>query len=126
VVTPARTPRLALAVQVYALLGAPLAWTTQLVIGFGLTEAACGPAGRMWHIAIDTWESVIFGLALAVAAGGLASAAALHRAVTRGAIDDPNGRVRFLTTIGLAVGAIFLALILYTGTGVLTLEECRR
>jgi len=61
-VTPARTPRLALAIQVYALLGAPLAWTTQLVVGFGLTEAACGPAGRMWNIAIDTWESVIFGL----------------------------------------------------------------
>jgi hypothetical protein len=126
VVTPARTPRLALAVQVYALVGAPLAWTAQLVLGYGLTEAACGPAGRMWNIAVDTWESVIFGLALAVAAGGLASAAALHRAVMRGAIDDPNGRVRFMTTIGLAVGAIFLALILYTGTGVLTVEECRR
>jgi hypothetical protein len=31
-----------------------------------------------------------------------------------------------VTTIGLAVGVIFLALILYTGTGVLTLDECRR
>ena len=125
-VTLARMPRVAHALQWYALLGAPLAWTAQLVIGFGLTEAACGPAGRSWDIRIDPWEALIFGLALAVAAGAWASAAVLHRAVVRGDLDDPYGRVKFMTTIGLVVGAIFLALILYTGTGVLSLEECRR
>jgi hypothetical protein len=125
-VTPARTPRRLLVLQVYALLGAPLAWTSQLVVGYGLTEAACGPAGRAWDIPIDTWEAAISGLALVAAAGGWAAAAVLHRAVTGGGIDDPNGRVRFLTTIGLVVGAIFVALILYTGTGVVVLEECRR
>jgi hypothetical protein len=89
-------------------------------------RAACGPAGRSWDIGIDPWEALIFGLALAVAAGAWASAAVLHRAVVRGDLDDPYGRVKFMTTIGLVVGAIFLALILYTGTGVLSLEECRR
>jgi hypothetical protein len=126
VVTLARTPRLAAALQVYSLFGAPLAWTAQLVVGYGLTEAACGPAGRAWDISIDTWEAVILACALVVAAGGWAAAAALHLAVVRGGLDDPNGRVKFLTMIGLVVGAIFVALILYTGTGVLTLEECRR
>jgi uncharacterized membrane protein YidH (DUF202 family) len=125
-VTLARKPRVAHGLQWYALLGAPLAWTSQLVLGYGLTEAACGPSGRAWNIAVDTWEAVIFALALVVAAGGWASAAVLHRAVTRGDLDDPYGRVRFMTTVGLVVGAIFLALILYTGTGVLTVEECRR
>jgi hypothetical protein len=119
-------PRLALALQWYALLGAPLAWTAQLVTGYWLTEAACGPSGRAWDIAVHTWEAVIFGLALVVTAGAWASAAALHRAVGRGDIEDPYGRVQFLTMIGLAVGAIFVALILYTGTGVQALEECRR
>ena len=125
-VTPARMPRLFLALQWYALLGAPLAWTAQLVLGFGLAEAACGPAGRMWAIPLDGWEAAIFALAAVTAAGGLASAAAVHRAVSRGEIDDPAGRLKFFATIGLVVGAIFAALILYTGTGVLTVEECRR
>jgi hypothetical protein len=125
-VTLARMPRLTRALQVYALFGAPLAWTAQLVLGYGLTEAACGPSGRAWDIAIDPWEAAIFALALAFAVGGWASAAALHRAVARAEIDDPRGRVRFLTTIGLVVGAIFVAMILYTGAGVLSLEECRR
>jgi hypothetical protein len=125
-VTPGRIRRHAPALQVYAVLGPPLAWTTQLVTGFGLTEAACGPAGKSWGIAVHAWESAILAVAVVVAAGGWASAVALHRAAGRGELDDPNGRLKFVTTIGLAVGAIFLALILYTGTGVLTLEECRR
>jgi hypothetical protein len=125
-VTLARMPRLAHALQWYAILGAPLAWTAQLVLGFGLTEAACGPAGQRWGIGLDAWEGLIFALAAALAAGGWAAAAALHRAVGRGEITDANGRVRFISTIGLAIGAIFLALILYTGTGVLSAEGCRR
>ncbi len=121
-----RSPRLALALEWYALLGAPLAWTAQLVTGYGLTEAACGPSGRAWNIGVHAWEAVIFVLALLVAAGGWASAAALHRAVIRGDLADPYGRVKFQTMIGLIVGAIFLVGILYTGAGVQTLDECRR
>ena len=125
-VTPGRIRRLAPALQVYAVLGPPLAWTAQLVTGYGLTEAACGPAGKGWGIAVHAWEGAILAAALVAAAGGWASALALHRAAGRGELDDPNGRLKFVTTIGLAVGVIFLALILYTGTGVLTLDECRR
>ena len=124
--TLARMPRLTHALQWYALFGAPFAWATQLVVGFGVTEAACGPSGRGWGISVDSWEALIAVLAAAIAVGGWASAAALHRAVGRNEIDDPNGRVRFLSTIGLVIGAIFVALILYTATGVVTLEECRR
>jgi len=122
----AGNPRLVLALEWYAVLGAPLAWTAQLVTGYGLTEAACGPSGRAWNIGVHAWEAVIFAVALLVAAGGWASAAALHRAVIRGDLADPYGRVRFQTMIGLVVGAIFLAVILYTGTGVQALAECRR
>jgi uncharacterized membrane protein YidH (DUF202 family) len=121
-----RRPRTAVALQVYALYGAPLAWTAQLVLGYGLTEAACGPSGRAWDIPIDTWEAVLTGVTLVIAVGAWASAAVLHRGVQRGEIADPLGRVKFLATIGLVVGAVFVTLIVYTGTGVLTLEECRR
>ena len=51
---------------------------------------------------------------------------ALHRAIVRGDLPNPHGRPKFLSTIGIAIGAIFVAMILYTGTGVLTIEECRR
>jgi hypothetical protein len=126
VVTRARTPSRAIALQWYALFGPPLAWAAQLVVGYGLTEAACGPPGRGWGIPMGSLELLIAAAAAVVAIGGWAAAAALHRAVGRGEIDDPLGRVRFLSTIGLVIGAVFLALILYTGAGVATLEGCRR
>ena len=119
------TPRLVSALQWYALLGAPVAWAVQLVLGYGLTEAACGPAGARWGIGIDTWEAVFAVAAAVVAAGGWVSAAALHRATARGEITDPLDRVRFMSTVGLAVGAIFLALIVFSGAGVIALQGCR-
>jgi hypothetical protein len=125
-VTLARSPRLAGAMQVYALLGPPLAWATQLVIGYGYTEAACGPGTGHFGIAIHTWEALVAVAAAAVAAGAWASAAALYSATGRGEIHDPLGRVRFVSILGLAVGLIFLTLIVFTGAGVLALEGCRQ
>ena len=36
--------------QWFGLLGAPLAWTVQLVLGFGVTEARCGVGGSRWGV----------------------------------------------------------------------------
>jgi len=119
-------PRVVFALQWYSLLGAPLAWATQLVVGYFLTEAACGPAGSRWGIALHTWEGVLFAVTGIAALGAWASAAALHRAIARRELPNPHDRAKFLSTVGIAVGAIFVAMILYTGTGVLTLEECAR
>jgi len=49
----------------------------------------------------------------------------LHAATGRGEIDDPLGRVRFLSTIGIVIGLIFLTLIAFTAAGELTIHGCR-
>jgi len=125
-VTLARTPRLVSGLQWYALLGPPLSWTVQLVLGYYTTQAACGAAASRLGVDVHTWNAVLTVAALAVAAGGWASAAALHAATGDGDVDDPLGRIRFLSTAGLAIGIIFVTLILFTGAGVLALPECRR
>jgi hypothetical protein len=125
-VTLAGTPRLVSALQWYALLGPPLSWAVQLVLGYYTTEAACGAAGRRLGVDVHTWNAVLTVAVLAVAFGGWASAAALHAATGRGEVEDPLGRIRFLSTAGLAIGIIFLTLIVFTGAGVLALPECRR
>ena len=96
------------------------------------TYPQMGKAGRTSSSAsrlgvdVHTWNAVLTVAALAVAAGGWASAAALHAATGGGDVDDPLGRIRFLSTAGLAIGIIFVTLILFTGAGVLALPECRR
>jgi len=125
-VTLGRAPRLATALQWYALLGPPLAWAAQLVVGYGYTEAACGGGGVAAGIGLHPWEATVAVAAALVAGGGWASAIALHVASGRGELDDPLGRMRFVSTIGIVIGGIFLTLIVFTAAGALTLEGCRR
>lgn len=119
-----RRPALVVALQWYAVLGAPAAWVAQFVLGYWRTQAACAPPADGG--AIHAWEAVLTVAAAAAAAGSLAAAEALRRATGRGEVPDPIGRVRFLATVGLAVGVIFLVMILLSGAGVLALEGCRR
>jgi hypothetical protein len=124
-VSLARTPRLTAALQWYALLGPPLAWAVQLVVGYGYTEAACGAGGVSAGIGLHPWEAIVAVAAALVAAGGWGGAMALHTAAGRGQVDDPLGRVRFVSTVGIVVGGIFVTLIVFTAAGALALEGCR-
>ena len=124
-VTLGRAPRLTTALQWYAVLGPPLAWAVQLVVGYGYTEAACGSGGVTAGIGLHPWEAIVAVAMGLVAAGGWAAALALHVASGRGEFDDPLGRIRFVSTVGVVIGGIFLTLIVFTGAGALALEGCR-
>ena len=52
--------------QWFGLLGAPLAWAVQLVMGYGVTEARCNVGGARWGVGVDTWE-----ISLMIAAGAV-------------------------------------------------------
>ena len=124
-VSLARNPRLVTAVQWYAVAAPPLAWTVQLVIGYGYAEAACGSGGVSGGIGLHPWQAILAAVAAVAAAAGWAGAIALHAASGRGEIDDPLGRVRFMSTIGIVIGLIFLALIGFTAAGTLAVHGCR-
>jgi ABC-type Fe3+ transport system permease subunit len=108
--------------------GAPTAWTLQHVFGMGLTLAACERAGSTWDIAVNTVTIVLTASAAVVAVlGGGAALLAFRR--VRGAEEDdspPRGRVFFLAIVGLAISPLFLAIILMSGSGVLSLTLCRQ
>jgi len=111
--------------QWYALLGPPLAWAVELVVGYGYTEAVCGRGGVSAGIGLHPWEAIVAILTGLVAAGGWTAAITLHAASGRGELDDPLGRVRFVSTLGIVIGGIFLTLIVFTGVGALALDGCR-
>jgi hypothetical protein len=106
----------------FGLLGAPLAWTLELVVGYGWEEAACAPAGMRWNIG-STWAHIsIFAATAAIAVAALFSAAAGWRTARRSA--DARGRIEFLAAGGVFVSALFLAAVVMTGGGVVALEPC--
>jgi hypothetical protein len=105
------------------LLGAPVAWTLQLVVGYGAEEADCsrGTAASFGGAhGVAVWISVAAGVA---ALASLAAAGFVWRATQRGAVD-PRGRVQFMAVAGLLVGALFLALIVLTAVGTTHFEPC--
>ena len=113
--------------QWFGLLGAGLVWTVQLVVGFGVAQAACSAAGRRWGIDLDTWE-----IALMVAAGIfvlLSEAAAVSVFLeTRSTPHDgppPWGRRHFFAA-GAALGnVLFLMIVLLSGIGAIYHAGCR-
>jgi hypothetical protein len=122
-VSPTRSRRGTVALQWYAIFGGPVGWFGQLILGYFYTLSLCGPGGTDWaglHVPVGVFSGVV----ALVAAGGWAAAFVLHRATANG-LDDPLGRIRFISNIGLVIGAVFLALILYTAAGELALEGCR-
>jgi hypothetical protein len=124
-VSLARAPRLTTLLQAYGIVAPPLAWTVQLVIGYGFAIAACGEGGVSGGIGLHPWQGTVALVAGLVAGSAWGGALWLHAATGRGEIDDPLGRVRFLSTIGIVIGVIFLTLIAFTAAGTLTTHGCR-
>ena len=116
-------------VQWIGVVVAPLAWTAQHVVGYGVGQARCSVAGMRWGIGFDTWQ-----LAIVAAAGLLvviSEAAALTvflatRETNYG--DGPPGdgrwggavpysRLHFFATAAMVANVLFLAVIFLDGLG---------
>jgi hypothetical protein len=116
----------------FGLLGAPAAWVLQFLVGYGLTEVACSEAGSRWRVPVDgiTLTATLVGAATALAAGlaALKVWRDTRPAEGSGGSEEPppKGRVHFLATVGIVIAPLFLAIILMSGVGVLSLPECRQ
>lgn len=124
-VSLASSPRRVSVIQWYAVSAPPIAWAVQLVLGYGFDLAVCGTGGVSGGIGLHPWQATVSGVAAVAAAAGWAGAFALHAGTGRGEIDDPLGRVRFMSTVGIVVGLIFLTLIGFTAAGTLAVHGCR-
>lgn len=110
----------------FAVLGAPGAYVVQLGLGYWLAEAACSPTGGRWGISLSAWAIVVTSLAaLAAIVAGLTSIWLYRRHGDRHD-PPPSGRVAFLAAVGMTVSALFLALIVMTGVGVVTFRVCNQ
>lgn len=110
------------------IVGAPAVWACQHVFGLGSTLAACGDAGRMWDIPIDTWVAIATSVAGLLAICGLVSSVLAYLAVRGAEIDTgpPNGRIYFMSICGIVISPLFLAIILLSGIGTLLLSNCHQ
>jgi hypothetical protein len=104
-------------------MAAPLAWATQLVLGYGSEELACSSRAATTTVAgleLDRFVTVVSLAAALVALGGLV--VAVTNAVS--ARGDALGRVSFMAAAGILVSAVFLGAIVLAGSATVVLDPC--
>jgi hypothetical protein len=113
--------------QWYGLLGAAIAWTAQLVVGFGVTIARCGPGGD-FGLAVDTWEVLLIVVAGTLALLGEVAAIAVFLATRALEHDDPppDGRRHFFASAAVVGNLLFLMIILLSGIGIVAHSPCHQ
>jgi hypothetical protein len=120
--------RLGILQWVGLLLGA-VVWAAQHVVGFGITQAACGePGGGRFGISNDLWQASLMGAAVALILAAEASALAVIFGTRRTSYDQPppDGRIRFLAIAASAANALFLVIVLLDGFASIFDVTCRQ
>jgi hypothetical protein len=114
-------------VQWIGVVVAPLAWTGQHVVGYGVGEARCRVAGLRWDIGYDTWELAILAAAGLLVLISEAAAVAVFLATRETNYGDgppgegrwagvvPYSRLHFFATAAMVANVLFLAIILMDG-----------
>jgi hypothetical protein len=112
--------------QWFGFFAAGLAWTGQLVIGFGVALAKCSAGSARWGIGVHTWEIALTAAGATIAL--LAEAAAVTVFLeTRGTGEydpPPRGRRHFFVVAAMVGNALFFVAILLNGVGTLTHSSC--
>jgi hypothetical protein len=113
--------------QWFGLLGAALVWTAQFVVGFGVTDAACAPAGAGWNIDVDAWQIVLMSIGVPLAALSELAAVSVFLE-TRGLHHNdppPWGRRHFFCVAAMLGNALFIVAIVLSGIGAIYNTPCR-
>ena len=112
--------------QWFGLLAAGLAWTAQLVLGFGVSIAACSAGSARWGVNVHTWAIVLTAAGATIAL--LAEAAAVTVFLDARETDEygppPWGRRHFLAVAAMVGNLLFFVAILLNGAGVLSHSSC--
>jgi hypothetical protein len=105
--------------QWFSLFAGPLAWATEHVVGYYLSEASCHVAGAQWGLdpaVLQTVLAVVVGLV--VIAAWLAGFTAFRetRTIDKDA-PGPLGRIHFFAKAALLGNLLFFVIVVLDGVG---------
>jgi hypothetical protein len=116
----------------FGLVGAPLAWNTELLIGSALSGHQCYP--RLLPLAQPLWMGtgwVLWAMSLAALVLGIAAMLVAWRSWLRTRDEKPStahggeGRTRFMALSGVLTSGLFLIALVFTIAAVALVPLCR-
>jgi hypothetical protein len=106
---------------------APVAWALQHAAGVMFGLAQCNPNGERWQVPLRTWDVAIAIVAGLIAVAGIVAAIMAFRGTSdRSDAPPPGSRIHFMAAMALAVGPLFLAIIVLNGLGTGLVDGCRQ
>jgi len=106
---------------------APVAWALQHAAGLMLGFAQCNVNGRRWQIPLETWQVITAVICGLVAITGIAAAILAFRGTRdRSEAAPPGSRIHFMAAMALAIGPLFLAIIVLNGLAMGFGDLCRQ
>jgi len=109
----------------FGVLGGPLAWATQFVVGYELGLARCeSPTGR-FKVPFHAWAIGLASAAILVALLAEAAAIAVFRA-TREDERLRERRIHFLAIVAMTVNPLVLLIAAMSGAGTSLLSLCNQ
>jgi hypothetical protein len=113
----------------FAVLGAPIAWVTHMMIGYSTEEwFACSPStthpGEMFGLDVRTFVVILTVVMALVALAALLAAISCLRKI--GPAEDTNRRPRWMAIAGIMNSVLYLLIILGGLGPALILDVCER
>lgn len=112
----------------FGLLGGPVAWFAQLLVGYTLASAPCFPHQQRLAAPAAAWGWTHAGIVLMLLLCALVALAAFRVAWVdlrrTGKDGAPAGRVHFIAMWGVALGSGFCVATLLTAVGITVLPRC--
>jgi hypothetical protein len=115
----------------FGVLGAPLAWTAQVMIAPDVAEIICYPgatrsgAGEVWGWQLETALILLSAAMLLVALSALVVSLGCLRTYRRAVDQTPGSRARWMAYAGVIVSSLFVIGILLGSIPPLMLQACR-
>jgi hypothetical protein len=121
------TDRRASRLMWFGVWSAPVAWALQHAAGVMFGLAQCNPNGARWQLPLRTWDVLIAVVCALIAIGGIVAAILAFRGTSdRSEAPPPGSRIHFMAAMALAIGPLFLAIIVLNGLGTGLVDLCRQ
>jgi hypothetical protein len=103
--------------QWFSLFAGPLAWATEHVVGFGISDASCHVAGAQWGLDASLLQTVLALLVGAVVVAAWLAALVTFRETRTVDKDEPGplGRIHFFAQAALLGNILFFVIVVLDG-----------
>jgi hypothetical protein len=103
--------------QWFSLFAGPLAWATEHIVGFGISDASCNVAGGQWGLDGALLQTVLALLAGVVVIAAWLAALVAFRATRVVDKDEPGplGRIHFFAQAALLGNVLFFVIVVLDG-----------